>query len=79
MARGRSIDPDTRDQVREFAKYEVGQSFFVEGARVEDLEYLRAPAQRLGLGISICHFDQDPIYFVPGVRVYRKEGACDLM
>lgn len=50
---------------------QVGDSFFVGGAKPSDLKGLRRMAYRLGVRISIRWVLQDEIYGESGTRVFR--------
>lgn len=71
--------PDTEIAtiLHKLKRYRPGDSFFIEGAKRSDVEFLRRPAKDQGVGISIVHVDCDEIYHLPGVRVFRKEGEFD--
>lgn len=77
MARGPRNDPYTQKLLAKFASWPVGRSFFVRGAARADLEFLRRPAVKLGVGIRIVQVTRDPIHNQPGVRVWREEGSYD--
>lgn len=77
MPRGKTAQSQVDVLIKKFERMRIGQSFFVEGVKRTDMEFLRRPAQRLGLGIRIMHVESDEIYCVPGVRVWREEGEYD--
>ena len=55
----------------------MNDSFFVEGARRSDLEYLRRPVKALGANIEIAEVECDEIYQVAGTRCWRRFGLID--
>ncbi|QPB12525.1 hypothetical protein [Providencia phage PSTCR9] len=63
------------DAVEEYKKFlatmNVGDSFFVENARPNSLEFLRRLAKRQGRTLAIRFVLQDQIYGKSGTRVYR--------
>lgn len=76
--RGRPTAPEVRSQVERFKHFRAGRdSFFVPDATVKDLEYLRRPVQRAGMGIAMRQVEDDAIYGGPGVRVWRLAGSYD--
>lgn len=75
--RGRPVDPDLQAEVNKILNMKIGASFFVQGARSSDLEYLRRPVKRAGGGIMIREVEDDEIYHKPGVRCWRVAGTND--
>ena len=75
--RGRPMNPATKAHVERFAAMKPGSSFFVEGARSEDLEFLRKPFTRAGLGVLIRRVECDDVHKKAGVRVWRLAGEYD--
>lgn len=49
----------------------VGDSFFVEGKTRADLQPVLRYAKRIGVKLSALDTDEDEVYMVPGVRVWR--------
>lgn len=77
-SRGRPVSPEVREYVERFKHFRAGRdSFFVEGAQSKDLEFLRKPMTRAGMGILIRRVECDEIYGVAGVRVWRLAGSYD--
>lgn len=75
--RGRPANDETQQMIDAIEKMRIGHSFFIEGVQRSDVEFLRRPARIRGVGIAIKNVARDEIYQVPGVRVWRQEGACD--
>lgn len=76
--RGRQKDPAVEAVVKKFLKLKPGkQSFFVEGAKRADLEFLRKRVLAVGAGIRIIELQRDEIYGVAGTRVWREAGEYD--
>ena len=81
--RGRPGDPVLKAQVDKFLRMKprsstyVGDSFFVEGAKSRDLEYLRRPIKKAGANIEIVNISRDQIYGTAGVRAWRLAGPYD--
>lgn len=75
--RGRPMSPVIRGHVERFAAMKPGESFFVEGAESKDLEFLRKPFLRAGLGMLLRHVQKDEIYKTNGVRIWRLAGEYD--
>lgn len=76
--RGRQKDPEVEAVVKKFLSLKPGkQSFFVEGAKRADLEFLRKRALAAGAGIRIIEINQDEIFGVAGTRVWREAGEYD--
>jgi hypothetical protein len=75
--RGRPANDETQQMIDRIEAMRIGHSFFIEGVQSSDLQFLRRPARIRGVGIAIKHVAVDEIYQVPGVRVWRQEGACD--
>lgn len=76
-AHGKQADPEMEEMIDRIAAMRLGHSFFIEGVQCSDVQCLRQPARRRGVGIAIKHVALDEIYQVAGVRVWRKEGAYD--
>lgn len=74
---GRSESPMILGYVERFQRFKPGQSFFIEGAKPGDVEFLRRPILRAGMGITIRAVKADEIYKKPGVRVWRQSGPYD--
>lgn len=66
-----------KGHVDAFLAMAVDDSFFVEGAKRRDLEFLRKPVTALGANIEIAEMKSDPIYGVAGTRVWRRSGLID--
>lgn len=77
MPRGRTADNQTRVLIDKFVRMLPGQSFFIADVERADVEFLRRPVVKLGVGISIHEVDVDEIYQQRGVRIWREEGAFD--
>ncbi len=75
--RGRPADLARKAQIDAFLKMAVNDSFFVEGAKRSDLEYLRRPVKALGANIEIAEVECDEIYQVAGTRCWRRFGLID--
>lgn len=75
--RGRRADPRVQAYVDKFVRFRPGQSFFVEGVEPADLDFLRKPFARAGVGVVIRRVERDEIYGVAGVRVWRQAGEYD--
>lgn len=75
--RGRPMTPAIKAHVERFAAMTPGSSFFVEGAQSQDLEFLRKPFTRAGLGVLIRRVERDEVHKKPGVRVWRLAGSYD--
>lgn len=71
------MSPAMRAHIERFAAMTPGESFFVKGARSEELEFLRKPFTRAGLGVLIRQVERDDIYKTAGVRVWRMAGEYD--
>lgn len=52
---------------------EVGDSFFVEGAKRGEFRRHHAIGRLHGIFLRTEHFDSDPIYMKKGVRVWRVD------
>lgn len=75
---GRPKDEVLQGYVRKFLAYRPGvDSFFVEGAKRRDLEFLRKPFSDAGAGVRIAEVAEDEIYGVAGTRVWREAGEYD--
>jgi hypothetical protein len=74
---GPKPSPELLAQIEAFKTYKIGDSFFVPGRKASDLEYLRRPANKAGLGIKIRYIDCDPVHNTAGVRVWRCSGPKD--
>jgi len=75
---GRPPDPAVQALVDKFAAFLPGRdSFFVPDVTLADVEFLRKPFLRAGLGVSFRHTNDDPCHESPGVRVWRLEGPYD--
>lgn len=74
---GRPMNPIIKGYIDKFASMKPGESFFVADAKSNDLEFLRKPFARAGLGVLIRWVETDEIYCVPGVRVWRLAGEYD--
>lgn len=77
MPRDKTADQQTRVLVEKMKRMLPGQSFFVPDVKRADMEFLRRPVVRAGVGIRIAQVEEDEIYFQPGVRVWREEGEYD--
>lgn len=77
MPRGKTADAQVKVLVQKFAKMVIGHSFFIAGVARQDVEFIRRPALRMGCGIRIAEVEEDEIYLVPGVRIWREEGSYD--
>lgn len=76
-SRGRPKDAILKGHIQKFLAMEVGSSFFVENAKRKDLEFLRKPVVALGANIQIVEVKSDPIFHLPGTRVWRLSGLID--
>lgn len=74
---GRPKDASRVAHVNKFLAMAVGDSFFVEGAKRRDLEFLRKPVTALGACIQIVETTKDEIYGVAGTRCWRLHGLID--
>lgn len=74
---GRPMSQQMASYVDQFKRYKIGQSFFVPGATVADLNFLRRPFKRAGLGATFRRVERDEIYQQAGVRVWREFGEYD--
>lgn len=63
--------------IDKFVRMKPGQSFFIPDVTRLDVEFLRRPVQRIGCGIKVAEVQQDEIYLMPGVRIWRLEGEYD--
>lgn len=77
MPKGRTAAAQTRVLVEKMTWMKPGESFFVEGVNREDMEFLRRPVVKMGMGIRIVEVECDEIYHCYGVRVWREEGPYD--
>lgn len=77
MPRDKTAEQQTRVLVEKLKRMMPGQSFFVPGVTRADMEFLRRPVVKAGVGIRIAQVEEDEIYFQPGVRVWREEGEYD--
>lgn len=75
--RPRLRDPVIESLVDKFAAMAPGQSFFVQGASKKELDFLRKPIVRRGLGYTMREVECDEIYQTAGVRVWRQHGEYD--
>lgn len=66
-----------KGHVDAFLAMAVDDSFFVENVKRRHLEFLRKPVTALGANIEIVELKNDPIYGVPGTRVWRRQGLID--
>ena len=55
------------------AKMEMGQSFFLEGRRLADVEFLFKIAESVGVTLTGRNVKNDEVYQVAGVRFWRVE------
>lgn len=76
-SRGRPKDEELKRLVQKFLDMPIGESFFVEGAKRRDLEFLRKPVNALGGNILIAQTERDEIYQVAGTRCWRIHGLID--
>lgn len=74
---GRQMAKEVAALVKKFAAFKPGQSFFVPNVALKDVEYLRRPFKREGLGAVFRRVERDEIYQQPGVRVWRQLGEYD--
>lgn len=74
---GRKGDPVIIGYVERFEKFKPGQSFFIAGAAPADLEFLRRPILKAGMGVIIRAMVMDPIHKCAGTRVWRQSGPFD--
>lgn len=77
VSRGRPRSSSVHGYVGKIAAMKVGHSFFVEGAKRSDIEFLRRPCASDGLKVTIRQVANDEIYGVAGVRVWREAGEFD--
>ena len=71
------MEPMMVGYIEAFQKFKPGESFFIEGVAPKEVEFLRRPILRSGVGITIRKVDVDPIYQKPGVRIWRQSGPYD--
>lgn len=76
-ARGRPKDLVLQEQVNKFLAMKPGQSFFLEGAKRDDLRGLRKKILEAGARIMSVEVSCDEIFEVAGVRSWRLEGKYD--
>jgi hypothetical protein len=67
----------TQSLVAKIRAMRIGASFFVEGVTREDVEFLRRPLKKLGVGAKFVETEYDEIYLCHGVRIWREEGPYD--
>lgn len=79
MPQGRTADAQVRTLVKKMMWMKPGTSFFVEGVRAADMNFLRRPVLKAGMGIRIVEVECDEIYQCHGVRVWREEGDYDVL
>lgn len=79
MPQGRTADAQIKTLVTKMTYMKPGTSFFVEGVGREDMEFLRRPVLKMGMGIRIVEVEFDEIYHCHGVRVWREEGDYDVL
>lgn len=77
MPRTKTGDQQIKVILHKFAHMLPGQSFFMADCTRADVEFIRRPAQAMGLGITIVQVEVDEIYQQPGVRIWREEGEFD--
>lgn len=70
-------NPVVAKVVDAFAAMKPGQSFFVAGASKRDMDFLRKPFIRAGLGYTMREVECDEIYQTAGVRTWRQHGEYD--
>lgn len=70
-------DPELQATVDAFAKLRIGASIFIKDATRADVEFLREPLTKLGIGVRIMRVECDLKHECPGVRIWRKRGAYD--
>jgi hypothetical protein len=54
-----------------------GQSFFVQGVKKPDMDFIRKPLNNEGLAHTMREVECDEIYQQPGVRFWRLHGEFD--
>lgn len=77
IKRKRARSPRIQGYIDAFRQFKIGQSFFVEGVVTRDLNFVRKPFTDAGLGVVMREVEQDEIYGVAGVRVWRQPGPAD--
>ena len=77
MPRGRTAQSQVKILIDKFVRMRPGESFFMADASREDVEFLRRPVIKMGVGIRIVEVERDEIYQARGVRIWRKEGSYD--
>jgi hypothetical protein len=77
MPREKTADQQIKVLIDKFVRMKPGQSFFIADVTRIDVEFLRRPVVKIGCGIKIIQVESDEIYFQPGVRIWREEGAYD--
>lgn len=77
MPRGKTYTQQTQVIIDKFVRMRVGDSFFIPDVGRLDVEFLRRPVIRLGVGIRIVAVEVDEIYQSAGVRIWREEGKYD--
>lgn len=70
-------DPELQATVDAFARLRIGASIFVKDATRADVEYLREPLTKMGVGVRIMRVEHDLKHECAGVRIWRKAGDYD--
>lgn len=77
MPRGRTATAQMKVLIKKVIDMRIGSSFFVDGAKRIDMEFLRRPCLRAGVNLRIHEVECDEIYQCHGTRVWRMEGPYD--
>lgn len=77
MTKARTSKKEIEAFVLKVRAMRIGTSFFVPDVTRQQMEWLRRPVLRAGVGITIVRVECDEIYQCPGVRVWREEGEYD--
>lgn len=77
MPRDKTAEQQVRVLVEKVTRMLPGQSFFIPDVKRADMEFLRRPLVRAGVGVRIAQVEEDEIYFQPGVRIWREVGEYD--
>ncbi len=77
MARGKREHPEVTSMIEKLAALRINESFFIPSTTRKECEFIRQPAKRKGIKLRLEEVKCDQIYQMPGVRIFRKEGAFD--
>lgn len=73
----RPISQENKLILDRFTRMRPKDSAFVAGIMPSDVEFIRAPLLRRGVGVRIERVAHDPVHHQAGVRVFREEGSYD--